>query len=235
MNTLIKPGLFGLNVAADGRRSVYDAQNEELLAQGVPIDAVFIGDSITDMWQLEAYFRGTRGLIVNRGIGGDITPYIRRRFAADALQLRPQLIVILAGINNFWDLDNWLNPSLIRTPQTIEDEIVDDFTAMVTAARDQKIDVALCSILPTRIPFNTNSTIRNTSIAHVNDRLRQLALDQDAVFVDYHRQFASLDGLTLQEDVADDGLHPRTAGYKIMANILLASLAHGQQNIIAGR
>ena len=235
MSTLIKPGLFGLSVAADARRSVYDFQNEELLAQGIPVDAVFIGDSITEMWALDAYFQGTHGLLANRGIGGDITPYILRRFAADVLQLQPRLVVILAGINNFWDMDNWLNPSLLRTPQAIEDEIVSNLTEMVMVAREQQIEVAVCSILPTNIPFNSNSAIRNTAIKNGNDRVRRMALEQDATFVDYHRHFVAEDGLTLEDGFAEDGLHPHAEGYKILANVLLASLTRKQHDILTSR
>ena len=235
MSSQIKPGLFGQVVAADARRSVYDAQNEELLMQGVPIDAVFIGDSITEMWVLDAYFRATQGLLVNRGIGGDITSYIRLRFAADVLQLRPRLTVIFAGINNFWDMDNWLNPDLIRTSQAIEDEIVINLTEMVMAARDQQIEVALCSILPTNIPVNSNTGKRNEAIKRVNERLQRMAGEQGATFVDYHRHFIAEDGLTLRDGFADDGLHPRAVGYKLMAATLLASLPPAQRNIIASR
>lgn len=235
MRTLIKPGLFGLNVAADGRRSVYDRQNEELLAQEVPVDAVFMGDSITEQWLLEAYFQGTQGILVNRGIGGDITPYIRRRFAADVLQLQPRLVVMMAGINNFWDLDNWLYPDLVRTPQAIEDEVVSDLAEMVVGARKQQIEVALCSILPTNIPFNSNTGIRNAAIKRINDSLAQIAFEQGATFVDYHRHFAAEDGLTLQDGFAEDGLHPQAGGYKLMTDALLASLLHNKHNIITGR
>ena len=133
--TLIRPGEFGLVVAADARRGVFDSHNEALLAKGVPIATVFIGDSITDMWALDAFFRSTSGLLVNRGIGGDRSPYVRRRFEADVLQLRPRLAVILIGVNNTWDLDIWWDPRLLRTAEEIEDEIVADTAAMVSAAR----------------------------------------------------------------------------------------------------
>src|SRR5579875_994765 len=137
--TLIKPGLFSVEAMADGRRGVFDYHNEALLARGVPIDAVFIGDSITDMWALDAFFRGTAGgFIVNRGIGGDRTPFVRRRFSADVIQLRPRLVVIKIGVNNTWDLDEW-EPSMRRSPEEIEEEIVSDITAMVTAARVEEM------------------------------------------------------------------------------------------------
>src|SRR5256884_10016599 len=116
-SNLTRPGEFGLAVAADTRRGVFDYHSEALLARGVPIAAVCIGDSITDMCALDAFFQSTSGFLVNRGIGGDRSPYVRRRFEADVLQLRPRLAMILIGVNNTWDLDIWWDPRLLRTPK----------------------------------------------------------------------------------------------------------------------
>src|SRR2546430_6866494 len=161
----IRPGEFGLAVAADSRRGVFDYHNEALLARVVPIAAVSIGDSITDMWALDAFFQSTSGFLVNRGIGGDRSPYVRRRFEADVLQLRPRLAVVMIGVNNTWDLDIWWDPRLLRTAEEIEDEIVADTAAMVSAARAGGITVGLCRILPTGIPFHGNTPLRNALIA----------------------------------------------------------------------
>ena len=223
--TLIKPGQFGVIAAADSRRGVFDMHNEALLARAAPVDAVFIGDSITDMWALDVYFRGASGgYVVNRGIGGDRTPFVRRRFAADVLQLRPQLAVIKIGVNNTWDLDNWWDPTLIRTPEEIETEIVSDVTEMAATARASGIAVALCSILPTDIPVNGNTTRRNELIARVNERLREVARREGAIYVDYHSHMVGDDGLTLRPGLADDGLHPHSTGYEIMSAMLLDTL-----------
>ncbi len=223
--TLIKPGPFGVVAAADSRRGVFDLHNEALLAHAAPVDAVFIGDSITDMWALDVYFRGASGgYVVNRGIGGDRTPFVRRRFAADVLQLRPKLAVIKIGVNNTWDLDMWWDPALIRTPEDIENEIVGDVEAMVQAARADGIAVALCSILPTDIPVNGNTAQRNRLIARANGRLREVAGREGATYVDYHSRLMAADGLTLRAGLADDGLHPHTVGYDIMAGALLDTL-----------
>jgi lysophospholipase L1-like esterase len=232
---LVKPGQFGVVAAADSRRGVFDAHNEVLLAKGVPIDAVFTGDSITDMWAIDGYFEGTQGILVNRGIGGDRTNFMRRRFEADVLQLHPRLVVMKIGVNNFWDMDIWWDPSLLRRPAEIEDEIVNDITAMVEAAREQHIIVALCSILPTDMPFNSNTPVRNQAITRVNERLKQLADGSEVIYVDYHSHLVSGDGLTLRPGLADDGLHPHVVGYDIMADVLLKTLDEASVTVLKRR
>ena len=233
---LIKPGTFGLTVAADSRRGIFDAHNESLLAQNIAVDTVFIGDSITDMWAVDAYFRGTHGQLVNRGIGADRTPFVRRRFAADVVQLHPRLVIIMIGVNNFWDLDTWWDASLLRTPQAIEAEIVDDITTMVKDALTNDIIVGLCSILPTNIPFNGNTAVRNEGIIRVNERTKHLAHElQNVTFIDYHRHFVANDGLTLRAGLADDGLHPHAPAYAIMTNVLLATLQEANISVLQAR
>lgn len=232
---LVKPGVFGLDVAADRRRGIYDAHNEALLATGLPIDAVFLGDSITEMWALDCFFQGTAGMVVNRGIGGDRTTFARRRLEADVLQLRPRLLVLMIGVNNAADLNIWWDQSLLRTPEEIEEEIVADTAAIVSTAREHGLAVALCSILPTDITLFNTTPVRNGIIARANARLRDIADAQGAVYVDYHRMLAATDGQTLRPGYADDGLHPHVVAYQIMADTLLSALAHHGITVLAAR
>src|SRR5215467_10521055 len=59
---------------------------------------VFFGDSITDGWKIEESFPGRP--YVNRGIGGQTTSQMLVRFRQDVVNLRPKVVVILAGTND---------------------------------------------------------------------------------------------------------------------------------------
>ena len=232
---MIRPGIFGIEATADRLRGVFDAHNEALIAHRIPVDAVFFGDSITEMWALDVFFKGANGGIINRGIGGDRTVFARRRFEADVLQLHPRLVVIKIGVNNTWDLDIWWDPSQRREPQAIEDEIVGDLGAMVKMAREHGVAAALCSILPTDVPFNGNTAARNALILRANTRIQALAAEHGAVYVDYHARLVAEDGRTLRAGLADDGLHPHVQGYQIMAATLLETLEGAGIDAIKGR
>jgi hypothetical protein len=56
---------------------------------------VFMGDSITDGWKLDQYFPGKP--FINRGISGQTTPQMLLRFRPDVIDLKPRVVVILAG------------------------------------------------------------------------------------------------------------------------------------------
>src|SRR5947209_12361576 len=62
---------------------------------------VFMGDSITDSWndpKFGGFFPGKP--YIDRGISGQTTPQMLVRFRADVIDLRPKIVVILAGTND---------------------------------------------------------------------------------------------------------------------------------------
>jgi lysophospholipase L1-like esterase len=61
-----------------------------------------MGDSITDGWhnpKSGGFFPGKP--YVNRGISGQTTPQMLIRFRRDVIELKPKVVVILAGTNDF--------------------------------------------------------------------------------------------------------------------------------------
>jgi lysophospholipase L1-like esterase len=62
------------------------------------IQAVFLGDSHFEYWQLETVFVPAR--VVNRGIAGQTSEDVLRRFAGDVVAVHPHGVLILAGTND---------------------------------------------------------------------------------------------------------------------------------------
>ena len=56
---------------------------------------VFMGNSITDAWPAD-FFENRP--YFNRGISGQTTPQMLLRFRADVINLKPKVVVILAGV-----------------------------------------------------------------------------------------------------------------------------------------
>ncbi len=77
----------------------YHRANQELKKKPAdPKRVVFMGDSITDFWNLEEHFPGQP--YVNRGIGGQTTPQMLVRMYPDVIDLKPAAMVVLAGTND---------------------------------------------------------------------------------------------------------------------------------------
>ena len=174
---------------------------------------VFMGDSITELWQLDAYFTPSDGVILNRGIGGDITTHMLRRFEADVIQLRPRNVVILAGTN---DVARMLGKS---SDEQIVDTVTTAMGSMMDSARAAGIQVFVCSILPTN-GDTKNHEGKALLIPRINVKLKAACAVKGCHYVDYAAHLADADG-ALRKDLARDGLHPHYAGYEIMARLVM--------------
>src|SRR5258705_3358817 len=102
---------------------------------------VFMGDSITDSWDTPSnggFFPGKP--YFDRGISGQTTPQMLIRFRPDVIDLKPKVVVILAGTN---DLAGNTGPTTLEA-------IEENLTSMAELARANGIRVVLSSLLPVR-------------------------------------------------------------------------------------
>lgn len=216
---LIKPGKLG--GAADVRRGFFDFWNEQIIREDVAVGTVFMGDSITELWDLPAYFVESDGLIQNRGISGDLASAMAKRFPADVVQLLPRNVIILAGTNDV--------SSMLRENKA-EDAIIRDVAgfneSMMDQARAAKLNVLVCSILPTNTDYKMHAEGKKIRAA-INEKIKAACAAKGCIYVDYASQMSDATG-DLQKDLARDGLHPHYAGYEIMAKMIKeAAAAHG--------
>jgi lysophospholipase L1-like esterase len=176
---------------------------------------VFFGDSITDNWSKKGYggfFPGKP--YVNRGIGGQTTAQMLLRFRADVIALKPAAVVILAGTN---DIAGNTGPV---TPEVIQNNLM----SMTELAQVAGIRVVLASILPIsdeKRGADGTPTVRSRdrppeTIRSLNGWLAAFAKRKRAVYLDYHAALADPEG-NLKAQLNDDGLHPNSAGYTVMA------------------
>ena len=105
MSNIIDPGFFSKQISADNKRGEFNTKNTIVVENNVDVDFVFMGDSITDNWEINAYLGRSDKVILNRGISGDITEYVLKRFDADVIQLKPKHCILLIGVNDTWDLE----------------------------------------------------------------------------------------------------------------------------------
>ena len=66
------------------------------------VDVAFIGDSLTDGYDLATYYPGMS--VINRGIGGDTTHGVYDRLEVSVIEPAPKVIVMMIGTNNLGDM-----------------------------------------------------------------------------------------------------------------------------------
>lgn len=175
---------------------------------------VFMGNSITQGW-IEAdpdFFVGKS--YINRGISGQTTPQMLVRFRPDVVNLKPKVVVILAGTN---DIAGNTGPS---TLEMIEDNIA----SMVEIAKANNIKVVLCTVLPAYdYPWKPRLNPAQ-KIIDLNKWIKEYTDKNEIICVDYFTPMADeRNGLT--KGYSEDGVHPNLTGYKVMEPLIEKSIA----------
>ena len=175
---------------------------------------VFMGDSITEGWHLDQSFPGKP--YINRGISGQTTPQMLVRFRQDVLELKPKVVVILAGTN---DVAGNTGP---MTAEQTEGNI----QSMAQLAAANGIRVVLCSVLPAaHFSWAPNVEHSADKILAINAWIKSYAAGQGAQYVDYHSAMKDASN-GLPPNLSKDGVHPLPAGYAIMAPLVETAIAN---------
>jgi acyl-CoA thioesterase I len=165
---------------------------------------VFMGDSITEGWHLETSFPNKP--YINRGISGQTSPQMLIRFRQDVIDLKPKVVVILAGTN---DIAGNTGPMTLKASE-------DNLASMADLAAINHIRVVLCSVTPA-FDFPWAPGLQPApKIDELNQWIKSYSAEKSYIFVDYHSAMKDArDGLPA--NLSRDGVHPNPAGYAIMA------------------
>jgi lysophospholipase L1-like esterase len=175
---------------------------------------VFMGNSITEGWgNLNPdFFKGKP--YVNRGISGQTTPQMLIRFRPDVINLKPAVVVILAGTN---DIAGNTGPSTLEM-------IADNIYSMAELAKANGIKVVISSVIPVfDYPWKPGLEPAE-KIASMNEMLKTYAKKNGIVYLDYFSAMAD-DRKGLKAELTYDGVHPNEAGYKVMGPLAEKAIA----------
>jgi lysophospholipase L1-like esterase len=177
---------------------------------------VFLGDSITDGWRLNEYFPDRD--FVNRGISGQITDQMLGRMKSDVTDLQPAAVLILGGTN---DLARGTSIGAIEG----------NLIMICDLADAHKVKVILSTVLPVS-DYHKDAAHPNyemtrfrppDQIRALNAWMRTFCGQRNYTFLDYYSEMVDASG-QMKADLADDGLHPNSTGYRIMAPLALAAI-----------
>ena len=135
------------------------------------------------------------------------------RFRPDVINLKPALVIILAGTN---DIAGNTGPSTLEM-------ILDNLISMAELAKANKIKVVLSSVLPA-FDFPWKPGLQPAEkIVSLNKMIKNYADSHGIVYLDY---FSSLvdERKGLKKEYSGDGVHPNEIGYKIMAPLAEAAI-----------
>lgn len=161
----------------------------------------FVGDSITQGWNLQEYFPGFK--VANRGISGDTTRQLRYRFKEDVISIKPSAIVLLIGTNDL---------GLGGTPE----DAADNISAILSLIKPELpgTPVVVCKVMPRHPEFAEK-------VKKLNELVDKLVQGEPKfVRCDTYSIFANENGVP-SKDEFPDLLHPNAKGYAKWRDALL--------------
>ena len=197
-----------MSVAAWERMHAEDT----LVARHDSVEVLFVGDSIIAGWDSSLWQQNFAPLkAANFAIGGDHTGNMLWRLQHGAIgNLKPKLVVVLAGVNNFGHLQ--------ETPEQVAQGVAAVVGQVQLAWPESRI------LLNAVLPFEESAkSPRRQQVKKLNELLADLD-DNNTVFLkDYGSLFLSPDG-NISADLMGDFLHPTTKGYEAWANAMLPDI-----------
>ena len=142
--------------------------------------------------------------ILNRGVAGERADQILKRFEQDAAAHNPDLIILLAGVNDIYQ--GAAAPLVIKRIEQL-----------YAKAAKQKTPVLACTILP----YSGMTEAQRAVMAQVNAWIKDYSASHKLLFCDLFT-VTSHPQSPWQLKSSPDGMHPDVAGYRAMGEALAA-------------
>ena len=172
--------------------SLYEQENAQY--GDYEVDVAFLGDSLTDGYDLQKYFPEYK--TANRGIGGETTVGLESRLKVSVYDLKPKVAVMLIGANNM-------------------DSMFGNYENILIGLRDNLPNTKIVLLSLTAMG-GEHWGRKNQLAAYNNVKIKKLASEYGFTFVDLYtplfnpRTGEVYDGLTV------DGGHFTHEGYVVV-------------------
>ena len=192
---------------------------------------LFIGDSITDVkfnlqfsqkikgrkvyaLQLKKKFKEySKDIKVDiKGIASNRTYHVYDRLTKDCISLKPDVIIMLIGVNDAWE--NYVPedyPPLLRPMEPHIREVYRRLKMELPNTQILYLMPFMIDAVEEKLPFHK-------TLDEYREVLKNVALEHGAVVLDMQEVFNEAQKTTEPKDLAIDGIHPTNLGHKVMAD-----------------
>ena len=175
--------------------------------QVVPDNYLFLGDSLTDYFDLESYFPNQP--VVNSGIAGNTTDQILASMKTRVYDYNPSKIFLLIGTNDLRDGKS--QEAVVQNIEKIIEEI---------QINRKQAEIFVESLYPVNASVSSAVGIRsNETIQNINAQLQEYCNEKDLTYIDLYAKLQDEQG-NLQTQYTVDGLHLSDMGYQVVAEVL---------------
>jgi lysophospholipase L1-like esterase len=195
---------------------------------------LFQGDSITDCGRsrtdgaslgggyammaaswLSAMVPGKRLRFLNRGISGNRAQDLRDRWPTDCLDLKPNWVSILIGVNDTWRRFDSNDATPVEVYET-------HYRHILRQSQEAVLKLIVCE--PFLLPVPQDRVAWREDLDPKIAAARRLARDFGAIYVPLDGAFAAAATQQPMEAWAPDGVHPTPAGHALIAQTWLRAV-----------
>ena len=162
------------------------------------VDVAFLGDSLTDGYNLEYYY--PEFLVTNRGISGETTIGLEKRMQVSVYDLKPKVVVMLIGANNF-------------------DTMFDNYESLLQGLQENLPDTKVVLLSLTAMG-GEHWGPKNQIAAYNNVKIKKYAEKYGFYFVDLFTPMFDESTGEVYEGYTVDGGHFTPLGYEIVTSLV---------------
>lgn len=199
---------------------------------------LFIGDSITDSWRNreDDRYRGsgwatmTAGKIalhypgmyniINRGIGGNRTVDLVARVKSDCINLKPDILTVMIGVNDVWHEASYQNGVSAEYGEILYD-------LFIREVKESLPDIKIFILEPFAFLGSATEANWETFEREVPIRAqvsRRIAEKYGLPYVELKDKLQALVDQTSVDYVCYDGVHPTCAGHELISREVYSAL-----------
>ena len=145
----------------------------------------------------------------NRGISGNKVFQLADRWEEDCLQLQPDVLSILIGVNDYWHKLDWGYKGTVETYKK-------DLNKLLERTKKHLPEVRLIIGEPFAVKGGSAINERWGAFHDYRKVAKQIAEEHDAIFLPYHSIFEKALEMAPVSYWCPDGVHPSLAGAYLM-------------------
>lgn len=160
--------------------------------------------------------------LLNLGYNGHRITDLKQRWQRDVLDLKPDWLAILIGINDVWrQFDRQGDPN-----QVYINEFEDTYRKIITESKKSKIDTHQIVLMS---PYYLEKNLADPMRIKMNQYaqvVKTLALEYQCTFIDLQKRFDLFLSFRSVESFSSDKIHINKVGHTIIAQSILESIKH---------
>lgn len=149
-----------------------------------------------------------------KGIASNRTYHVYDRLTSDCINLKPDVIIMLIGVNDAWE--NYVPeqyPPLLRPMEPHIREVYRRIRTELPNAQILYLMPFMIDAVEEKLPFHK-------TLDEFREVLKNIALENGANILDMQAVFNEAQKTIEPKDLAIDGIHPTNLGHKVMADAI---------------